>query len=106
MGNAAPKRVFRSRVQAVRPNATEAVPLGNEIKDIPIRGPLGFIIPPAVRNGDPLRLRNQTRASNRRYEDPRPARSDGVKTNPAILRRKGSFIQGIRGMMQQLTAPP
>src|SRR5262245_68239 len=104
--NGSPRRALRSRVQPLRPNTTEAVPLGNEIEDVPIRGPPGLIVPPAVRNGDPLGLQSHTRVSNRRYKDPRPARSDGVETNPAILWRKGRFIQGIGFMMRQCSPPP
>ena len=87
-GKRRPFRTFRSRVQTLRPNAAEAVSLGNEIKDVPIRGPAGLIVPAAVRDGEPLRLGNQPAASHGRDEDPGAAWRNGVEANPAIVLRE------------------
>src|SRR5712692_8063883 len=42
------QRAFRSRLQALRPDATKAVPVGSEIKEVPVRRPSRLIVPTAL----------------------------------------------------------
>src|SRR5579863_946361 len=88
-------------IQALRPDATKAVALRKKVEDVAVRRPSRLVLPPAVRDGDPFRLRNRSRAAEWSYEDPRAPRHRGAERDPAIVRREARIPKSVRRMVQQ-----